>query len=62
MFFALARSISEDFSSGGAGEAANKSFRESDENHSQSRERDRSRERDDRDEGIQFHFQKKRIE
>ncbi|XP_057371949.1 diacylglycerol kinase theta-like [Daphnia carinata] len=45
------RSISEDFSSGG-GEAANKSFRESDDNYSQSRERDRSRERDDRDEEL----------
>ena len=51
-YFVLARSISEDFSSGGGGEGPNKSFRETDDNYCQSRERDRSRERDDRDEGI----------
>ena len=50
--FCLARSISEDFSSGGGGDPTTKSFRETDDNSCQSRERDRSRERDDRDEGI----------
>ena len=45
-----ARSISEDFSSGGAGDPKS---RESEE-FCQGRERDRSRERDDRDEGQHF--------
>lgn len=59
IFSSSARSISEDFSSGGGGDVT-KPSRDADESFCQNRERDRSRERDDRDEG-KANFQKRQI-